>query len=120
VTVLIEPFQGRRLNAPNDVVAHSNGSIWFSDPGYGIMGNYEGTKAELELPPNVYRLDPETGEATVVTSDFARPNGLCFSPDMRKLYIVDTGQPPVPGGTMTCIEWVDHPLRKKRLHSVSR
>ncbi len=93
VTVLLERFDGKRLNAPNDAVVHSNGGIWFTDPGYGIMSNYEGHVAEFELPPNVYRLDPSTGQATVVATDLARPNGLCFSPDENLLYIADTGQP---------------------------
>lgn len=94
LTVLMDRFQGKRLNAPNDVVVHSNGSIWFTDPGYGILTNYEGYKADFELPTHVYRLDPQTGEATVVASDLARPNGLCFSADESKLSIADTGQPP--------------------------
>lgn len=92
VTVLADRFEGKRLNAPNDVVAHSNGSLWFTDPGYGIMSDYEGHKAEFELPPNIYRLDPKSGELAVVASDLARPNGLCFSPDESKLYIADTGR----------------------------
>jgi gluconolactonase len=91
VTVLMDHYQGKRLNAPNDVVVHSNGSIWFTDPGYGILSNYEGHVDKSELPPNVYRLDPQSGEVTVVAGDFERPNGLCFSPDEKKLYIVDTG-----------------------------
>lgn len=91
ITVLIDRFEDKRFNAPNDVVVHSNGSIWFSDPGYGIMSNYEGHKAAFELPANVYRLDPQTRQATVVVSDMRRPNGLCFSPDESKLYICDTG-----------------------------
>jgi gluconolactonase len=91
ITVLIDQFNGKPLNAPNDVVVKSDGSIWFTDPGYGIMLNYEGFQAEYELPTNVYRLDPNTGKATVVVGDFIRPNGLCFSPDETKLYIADTG-----------------------------
>ena len=91
ITVLMDHYQGKPFNAPNDVVVHSNGSIWFSDPGYGIMSNYEGHKAPFELPANVYRLDPQTGAATVVVGDMRRPNGLCFSPDEKMLYICDTG-----------------------------
>jgi len=94
VTVLIERFQGKRLNAPNDAVVHSDGGLWFTDPGYGIMGYYEGEKGEFELPPQVYRLDPATREVAVVATEPARPNGLCFSPDEKKLYIADTGRPP--------------------------
>ncbi len=93
ITVLMDRYQGKRLNAPNDVVVHSNGTLWFTDPGYGILSDYEGHIDTFELPPNVYRLDPATGEATVVASEMARPNGLCFSPDEKHLYIVDTGQP---------------------------
>ncbi len=91
ITVLIESFQGKKLNAPNDIVTHSDGAIWFSDPGYGILSNYEGHKAAFELPTAVYRLEPKTREVSVVASDMDRPNGLCFSPDEKKLYIVDTG-----------------------------
>ena len=96
ITVLMDQFQGKKLNAPNDLVTHSDGAIWFTDPGYGIMSNYEGHKASFELPANVYRLDPKTGEATVVAGDMDKPNGLCFSPDEKKLYIADTGAPKQP------------------------
>ena len=96
ITVLMDIFQNKKLNAPNDIVVHSDGAIWFTDPGYGIMNNYEGHKAAFELPANVYRLDPKTREATVVASDMVKPNGLCFSPDEKKLYIVDTGAQPHP------------------------
>ena len=96
VTVLMDSFQGKKLNAPNDVVVHSDGAIWFSDPGYGIMSNYEGHKAAFELPAVVYRLDPKTRVATVVVSDLDKPNGLCFSPDEKLLYVVDSGTPKHP------------------------
>ncbi len=72
--------------------------FWFTDPGYGILVNYEGHKAEFELPTYVFRLDPQTGQATVVADDFDRPNGLFFSPDERLLYIADTGAAQAPGG----------------------
>lgn len=97
ITVLMDHFQDKKLNAPNDLAVHSDGAIWFSDPGYGIMSNYEGHKAPFELPANVYRLDPKTGAATVVVSDMQKPNGICFSPDEKLLYIVDTGIPKTSG-----------------------
>jgi gluconolactonase len=93
ITVLIDGFQGKKLNAPNDLVVHSDGAIWFTDPGYGIMSHYEGHKAAFELPANVYRLDPKTRVATVVVGDIEKPNGLCFSPDEKLLYIVDSSIP---------------------------
>src|SRR5271169_5119158 len=93
ITVLMDGYQGKKLNAPNDLFVHSDGAIWFTDPGYGIMSNYEGHKAAFELPAVVYRLNPKTREATVVATDMDKPNGLCFSPDEKLLYIVDTGVP---------------------------
>jgi gluconolactonase len=96
IAVLIDSFQGKKLNAPNDIVVHSDRAIWFSDPGYGIMSNYEGHKASFELPANVYRLDPKTLVATVVASDMSKPNGLCFSPNEKLLYIVDSAIPKNP------------------------
>ncbi|MBE2239460.1 MAG: SMP-30/gluconolactonase/LRE family protein [Caldilineaceae bacterium] len=98
ITVLMDAFEGKRLNAPNDVVARSDGSIWFTDPGYGLLKNYEGTVAPFELPRNVYRIDAQSRAATVVAADFDRPNGLCFSPDETLLYIVDTGASHTPHG----------------------
>ena len=90
VTVLIENWQGKRLNSPNDVVVKSDGSVWFTDPPFGILGNYEGHKAEPELEQGVYRIDGESGEVSLVTTDVLGPNGLCFSPDERFLYIVES------------------------------
>jgi gluconolactonase len=96
VTVLMDSYQGKKLNAPNDLAVHSDGAIWFTDPGYGIMSNYEGHKASFELPAVVYRLDPKTRDVTVVATDMDKPNGICFSPDEKLLYIVDTGAPKHP------------------------
>jgi gluconolactonase len=90
VTVLADRFDGKRLNAPNEVVVKRDGSIWFSDPHYGINTDYEGGKKDAELPASVYRLDPD-GALTVVADDFAGPNGLCFSPDERLLYVAESG-----------------------------
>jgi len=91
ITVLMDRFQNKPLNAPNDVVVASDGAVWFTDPGYGIDGEYEGHTARAELPTNVYRLDPRTGHAAVVVDDFTRPNGLAFSPDETLLYVIDSG-----------------------------
>ncbi len=94
VTVLAERFEGRRLNSPNDVVVKSDGSIWFTDPVFGIVGDYEGHRAEPELPQNVYRIDGQTGALTVVASEMRGPNGLAFSPDERILYLVESRATP--------------------------
>src|SRR6202171_5020333 len=93
VTVLMDKFDGKPLNSPNDVVVKSDDSILFSDPPAGITGNYEGNVATPELPLNVYRLDPKTGKATVVAEGL-RPNGLAFSPDEKKIYLVDNAPTP--------------------------
>ena len=96
VTVLADIFDGRKLTGPNDVVVKSDGSIWFSDNGAGTRGNYLGHKAPQELPFRVYRIDGVTGQTTIAVGDMQRPNGLCFSPDEQRLYVVDT-----PAGTKT-------------------
>jgi len=90
ITILMDQWQGGRLNSPNDVVVKSDGSVWFTDPPFGILGNYEGHKAESEVPQAVYRIDGETGEASVVADDVLGPNGLCFSPDESLLYVVES------------------------------
>jgi gluconolactonase len=95
VTVLATHHDGRRLNSPNDVAVRADGSIWFTDPSYGIDDDYEGNVAESEIGAcHVYRLDPATGAVTIVADDFSRPNGLAFSLDETQLYIVDTRQDP--------------------------
>lgn len=91
ITVLAESWQGKPLNAPNDIVVHPDGGIWFTDPGYGSMMNYEGNKGDLEIKEAVYRIDPGSGALAKVTDEIAKPNGLCFSPDYKTLYVSDTG-----------------------------
>lgn len=91
VTVIADSYQGKPLNSPNDVIVARDGAIWFSDPHYGIMTDYEGYRAEQELPCNVYRVDPG-GRIEAVITDMACPNGLAFSPDERLLYVADTGR----------------------------
>lgn len=90
-TIIADNFEGTALNSPNDVVVHPDGSIWFTDPPYGIRGNYEGNAAEQELPLSVYRVDGNTGRIDRVTDDIDAPNGLCFSPDYSLLYVANTG-----------------------------
>jgi gluconolactonase len=99
ITVIADRFQGKKLNSPNDVVVKSDNSIWFTDPAYGIDWDYEGERATSEIGAcHVYRVDPQSGEVSAVATDFVRPNGIAFSPDESKLYIVDTGATHVENG----------------------
>lgn len=91
ITVLADSYQGKRLNSPNDVIVARDGAIWFSDPHYGIMTDYEGFKAAQELPCSVYRIALDGSIAAMIT-DMACPNGLAFSPDESRLYVADTGR----------------------------
>lgn len=91
ITVIADSYKGKRLNSPNDVVVKSDGTIWFTDPSYGIMSDYEGHKGEMEQDGcHVYRFDPRTGKLAVVADDFDKPNGLAFSPDESLLYVADS------------------------------
>ena len=92
ITIIADSFEGKRLNSPNDVVVKSDGTIWFTDPSYGILMDYEGDRAESEIGAcHVYCVDPETGEIRIVADDYVKPNGLAFSPDESALFIADTG-----------------------------
>ena len=92
VSILADEWQGKPLNAPNDAVVHpEDGAVWFTDPGYGSLMNYEGKKGKLYLKEAVYRVDTQTGKMDQVTDEIFKPNGLCFSPDYKKLYVADTG-----------------------------
>ncbi len=99
ITVLADRYEGKRLNSPNDAVVKSDGSIWFTDPPYGLLNDYEGHKGESEIGAcNVYRLDPKDGSLKVVADDFVRPNGICFSPDESRLYVADSSISHDPNG----------------------
>lgn len=91
VTVIADKWNGKILNAPNDIVVHPDGGIWFTDPGYGAMMDYEGHVGELLVKEAVYRVDAKTGQMAMVTDELRKPNGICFSPDYKKLYVADTG-----------------------------
>jgi gluconolactonase len=92
ITVLAANYDGKRLNSPNDVICRSDGTLWFSDPTYGINTDYEGGKQTPELPPALYRFDPRSGSLTAMADDFEGPNGLAFSPDERLLYVAESGR----------------------------
>jgi gluconolactonase len=92
VTVVADRWHGKRFNSPNDVVVKSDGSVWFTDPSYGILSDYEGDQAESEIGAcHVYRADPSTGGVEIVADDFDKPNGIAFSPDEKYLFVADTG-----------------------------
>ena len=90
ITVLMDHWQGKRLNSPNDVVVKSDGSIWFTDPPFGLQSDYEGTIADQEIPACVYRIDAQSGVPSIVADNVTGPNGLCFSPDESLLYVVES------------------------------
>lgn len=106
VTVLADSFQGKKLNAPNDAVVHpDDGAIWFTDPGYGALMNYEGVKGPLEIKEAIYRIDAKTGKLEKMADDIFKPNGLCFSPDYKKLYVADTGASHYPEAPRNIKVW---------------
>ena len=94
ITVLMDRFDGKRLNSPNDVVVSRDGAVWFTDPAFGLLSDYEGERTEQELPLNLYRLDPATGQATLLDDSVEAPNGLAFSPDEKLLYVVECRSTP--------------------------
>ncbi|UTD25643.1 SMP-30/gluconolactonase/LRE family protein [Bradyrhizobium sp. WD16] len=94
ITVLVDGYDGKRLNSPNDLVVKSDDTVWFTDPPFGLLGDYEGNRAPQELPSNLYRFDPATGRTTVVEDSIEGPNGLAFSPDEQILYVVESRSAP--------------------------
>jgi gluconolactonase len=109
-TVIADKWQGKPLNSPNDIVVHPDGSIWFTDPTYGIQGNYEGFQARSENKKATYRVEAKTGKMDIITDELDQPNGICFSPDYRKVYICDTGDPK----DIQVFDIADRKVRNKR------
>ena len=105
-TVVAETYDGKPFNAPNDAVVHPNdGAIWFTDPGYGSLMDYEGNKGPLHLKEAVYRIDAQSGQIAKVTDEIFKPNGLCFSPDYKRLYVADTGASHYPDAPKNIKVW---------------
>jgi gluconolactonase len=113
LTVIADKYNGKSLNSPNDIVVHPDGGIWFTDPPYGILGNYEGFQAKPELKEAVYRVDPKLARIEIVTDELDKPNGICFSPDYKKLYVCDTGAP----HDIKVFDVADNKLRNRRQFS---
>jgi gluconolactonase len=104
-SVLADKWNNKPLNAPNDVVVHPDGGIWFTDPGYGSLGNYEGNKGELYIKEAIYRIDPKTAKIDIATDEMFKPNGLCFSPDYKQLYVAETGSSHYPRAPRNIMIW---------------
>ena len=113
LTVLADGWDGKPLNSPNDVVVTRDGSVWFTDPAFGIAGDYEGYRAVAEVPTHLYRLDGTTGELSVAAVDLRSPNGLAFAPDESRLYVVESHG--VPGRTIVVFDVVDGDLTDRRV-----
>jgi len=110
VTVVADKYNGKPLNSPNDIVVHPDGGVWFTDPPYGILGNYEGFQNRQEIKEAVYRVEPQTARIEMVSDELDKPNGICFSPDYRKLYVCDTGTP----SDIQVFDVVGNKLRNRR------
>ncbi len=113
ITTIVDSFEGKRLNSPNDVVVKSDGSIWFTDPAFGISGYYEGEKADAELPMAVYRVDGVTGHVAKMTDTVEGPNGLAFSPDESILYVVASRA--MPNRKIEAFDITDSGLKNQRV-----